>query len=214
LLEVIDNGPGIDPAVKERIFDPYFTTKPVGEGTGLGLATVHGIVKSYEGAISVHSELGKGSTFKVYLPAGLKEFETENKLSASIRQGDETILFVDDEDALVEMGYEVLQELGYKVKACGSSQEALEVFQERPGDFDLVITDLTMPQMNGIELSRNLIRLRPDIPIILCTGFSGKITPESAKAAGIKAVLMKPLVIANLAETIRAMLDDGVYRET
>ena len=214
MLEVIDTGSGIDPSVKERIFDPYFTTKPVGEGTGLGLATVHGIVKSYEGAITVHSEVGIGSRFTVYLPSGLKEFEAENKLSASIRQGDETILFVDDEAALVEMGNEVLQELGYTVKACGSSQEALEVFRKHPGDFDLVITDLTMPQINGLELAKNMIRIRADIPIILCTGFSGKIKPEIAEAAGIKAVLMKPLVISNLAETIRGVLDDGVTRDT
>lgn len=207
-LSVSDTGHGIRPAIMERIFDPYFTTKGVGEGTGLGLAVVHGIVKGHGGAISVDSQVGRGTTFHVLLPK--IEGEPESKVSTyeSLPKGSERILFVDDEQAIVEAFHPLLERLGYNVITRASSYEALKAFRASPEEFDLVITDQTMPGMTGEAFARELMAIRPDIPVILCTGFSDLINAETAMAMGIKAFVMKPVVLRVMARTIRRVLDE------
>jgi PAS domain S-box-containing protein len=206
-LTVSDNGHGMTPEVKERIFDPYFTTKEKGEGTGLGLAMVHGIVKSHGGTITVYSEPEMGSTFHVYLP--IMETETDQATGSDeiIPTGSERILFVDDEQPIVDIAKQMVEQLGYSVVTRTSSLEALELFRTKPDEFDLVITDMTMPNMTGEELANELMFIRPDIPIILCTGFSRSVTEKKAKAMGIQAFIMKPILRQELAETIREVLD-------
>jgi CheY-like chemotaxis protein len=205
-LTVCDTGCGIEPTIMARIFDPYFTTKEVGKGTGMGLAVVHGIVKHHGGAISAQSELGQGASFQVYLPVREAETALASPQTVSLSSGQERILFIDDEPALVSMGKECLERLGYEVVTETSSREALTLFIRQPERFDLVITDMTMPGMTGKRLAEELRRIRPDIPIILCTGFSNHLNEEQAKAIGMCALLMKPFVLRELAETVRAIL--------
>ncbi|MGA2403673.1 MAG: PAS domain S-box protein [Syntrophobacteraceae bacterium] len=205
-LAVSDTGHGIDPAVRERIFDPYFTTKRIGEGTGLGLSVVQGIVRTYGGAITVHSELGKGTTFEVFLRSMEKHTLTLTESREALAAGAERILLVDDENILAELGKELLESLGYKVVAKTSSIEALETFRADPHGFDLVITDMTMPGLRGEELAGEIIALRGDIPVILCTGYSELINETKAREMGIREFVMKPYSIANFAETIRKAL--------
>lgn len=207
-LVVRDTGSGMAPDTIDRIFDPFFTTKKLGEGTGLGLSVVHGIVNQCGGSITVESEPGKSSTFTVYFPK-----ITEGSVPAAVSHealptGDERILFVDDEEALVVMGEELLAELGYEVLSRTSSREALALLKEDPSQFDLVITDQTMPDITGVELAKEMLALRPDMPIILCTGFSHLVDEEAAKAAGIRAFAMKPLTKREIAKTIRRVLDE------
>jgi PAS domain S-box-containing protein len=207
-LTVSDTGHGIEPAIMERIFDPYFTTQEKGKGTGLGLSVVHGIVNTHGGHISVYSEPGKGARFDVFLPlfdsADIKaEIISLDKLAA----GDEHILLVDDEKVVVDVVQQMLERLGYQVTVRTSSIEALEVFRASKDKFDLVITDLTMPNMTGDKLAGELMNIRPDIPIILCTGFSEKMSKERAEALGIKGLLMKPIVKSDLAKTVRELID-------
>jgi PAS domain S-box-containing protein len=211
-LSVSDSGAGIAPAIRDRIFEPYFTTKSKGEGTGLGLATTHGIVKSYGGAIEVYSEVGTGSTFNVYLPLIEDEARTAEIADRVLAGGHECILFVDDEELLVEMGREILGGLGYNVVPHTRSYEALQDFRRNPGKFDLVMTDLTMPELDGLDLASEILTLRPDLPVILCTGFSAKIVPEKARRVGIRQVLMKPLLSATLAQAVRQALDENKKR--
>jgi PAS domain S-box-containing protein len=207
LLSVSDTGQGMTPMVLERIFEPYYTTKEKGEGTGLGLSVVHGIVKNYGGTITAYSELGKGSTFHVYLPVIQEKAEApEIDEIAPIPTGNERILFIDDEPALVEIGKQMLERLGYKVTTRTSSLEALELFKAKPDQFDLVITDMTMPYMTGDKLSREFMQIRPDTPIIICSGYSERISEERAKEMGMRAFVMKPLVMRDLANTIRNVL--------
>jgi CheY-like chemotaxis protein len=205
-LTVRDTGGGIAPAIMGRIFDPYFTTKEVGKGTGMGLAVVHGIVTHHGGAISVQSVLGQGASFQVYLPVREAEPLLASPPTVSLVSGQERILFIDDEPALVNMGKEFLERLGYDVVTETSSREALALFTRQPDRFDLVITDMTMPGMTGEGLAQELRRIRPDIPIILCSGFSHYLNEEEAKAIGICAFLMKPFVLQDLAETVRTVL--------
>ena len=206
-LTVVDTGHGMDRATIERIFDPFFTTKKPGEGTGMGLAVVHGIVKSCGGAIVVDSDPGEGATFEVFLPRIEGDFLPETDLAAPMATGNERILFVDDEEDLVDMAQQMLERLGYSVVATTSSLEALEVFKAEPDHFALVITDQTMPHMTGADLAKELMRIRPDIPIILCTGFSEVITAEEAKAIGIREFVMKPFATREIAEIARHVLD-------
>ena len=206
-LTVSDTGPGISTHTIERIFEPYFTTKLKGEGTGLGLAVVHGIVKDHGGTISVNSKPGNGTTFDVYLPIIEKKAGTQTGTDKPLPSGDEHILFVDDEKPLVDLGKRMLEKCGYEVTARTGSVEALELFKARADKFDLVITDLTMPNMTGKELAKAVLQVRPQIPVILCTGFSEVITAESARALGIRAYLMKPLTMRDLAGTVREVLD-------
>ncbi|MCX5853722.1 MAG: PAS domain S-box protein [Deltaproteobacteria bacterium] len=206
-LTVVDTGCGMDGFIVEKIFDPFFTTKGPGEGTGLGLSVVYGIVKNYGGVIDVSSEPGKGTTFRVYLPLIETNERVEEKVSAAVPGGDERIMFVDDDPALVEVGRMMLTSLGYQVTSRTSSVDALEAFRVRPFDFDLVITDMTMPNMTGIDLAREVLKIRPDIPIILCTGFSEIISEEKAKGVGIRRFVMKPIFKMELAEVIREVLN-------
>ncbi len=206
-LTVSDTGHGMDRAVMKRIFDPFFTTKGPGEGTGMGLAVIHGIVKSHDGAITVHSELGKGTTFQVFFPTIESKVTAEPEHFAPLLLGNERILFVDDEEALVGMGQQMLESLGYEIVARTSSIDALKVFRTQPDKFDLVITDMTMPNMTGAELAKKIMRIRSDIPIVLCTGFSEVISEEKAKAIGIREFVMKPIIRQKIAKIIRRVLD-------
>ena len=209
-LAIQDSGHGIPPEYMERIFDPYFTSKEKGEGTGLGLAVVHGIISSHGGAITVESEVGEGTTFHVLFPklnpasAPLKAATVKKPLR---QEGTERILFIDDEPALIDIGKEILSSLGYRVTSCTSSEEALTRFQSNPADFDLVITDLTMPVMTGDLLAKELMQIRPELPVILFTGYSDLVSRERFNALGIRDCLMKPLTRKDLAESIRRILD-------
>jgi CheY-like chemotaxis protein/two-component sensor histidine kinase len=208
-LRVSDTGEGMDPEVLKRIYDPYFTTKGPGKGTGLGLAVVHGIVQSHRGKIGVVSEPGKGTTFDIYFPqadaaAGLPGNEKTEPLPLG---GQERILLVDDESAILEIGQKILDHLGYEIVTRTNGVEALELFRRNPERFDLVITDMTMPNMTGDRLSRELLKIRPELPIILCTGFSESISEEKARSLGVREFVMKPLVMKDLAKAIRRSLD-------
>lgn len=204
---VRDTGYGMTPDVVKRIFDPYFTTKEKGVGTGLGLAVVHGIVKKYGGAIKVESEAGKGTTFHIYLPKADITAPIRTEPPLSITGGSEKILFVDDEKMLVAIGQQTLQRLGYEVVSRTSPIEALELFKAKPDHFDLVITDQTMPGMTGDGLARELMNIRPALPVIICTGYSQSIDQERAKQIGVKAFVMKPILINEIAAAVRKALD-------
>jgi CheY-like chemotaxis protein len=212
-LTIRDTGHGMSAEIVDRIFDPYFTTKEKGEGTGLGLAVVHGIVKSYGGVITVDSETGKGSTFNIYLPAIEKKIEGEKGTREAIPKGHQRILFVDDEPSLVDIGRKMLEHLGHEAIVRTSSLEALEAFRNNPEKFDLVITDKTMPQMTGFDLARELKQIRPDIPIILCTGFSDTTDSDEAKAMGISGLVMKPIVMREMAKIIKRVSDEELSSE-
>lgn len=208
-LTVTDTGHGMDAAVKERIFDPYFTTKGSGEGTGLGLAVVQGIVRGHGGMISVDSEPGQGTTFNVFLPQIAHEIVHEHETSWVLPTGSERVLFVDDEHVLAELGKEMLEALGYAVTTMTNAHDALNAFRNRPEAFDLVITDMTMPGLTGRELAKELMALKPDLPVILCTGFSELVNANEVKESGIRELVMKPYAINNLAVTIRQVLHDS-----
>jgi PAS domain S-box-containing protein len=207
-LMVKDTGRGIEPELLDKIFEPYFTTKDVDKGTGMGLALVHSIVQGYGGKIKVQSEVGKGTTFHVYLPLAKEKKGTlkERKDTVQIPRGTERVLLVDDEKCAVDAIAPMLESLGYKVTARTSSVEAFEVFRNRPEDFDLVITDMTMPNMTGKDMAGKIMAIRSDIPVILCTGFSERIDEDSAKVMGIRAFLMKPVLMKEMANTIREIL--------
>jgi PAS domain S-box-containing protein len=205
-ISVKDTGYGMAPDLMKRIFDPYFTTKEKGVGTGLGLAVVHGIVKKYGGTIQVESELGKGTTFHIYLPKADIAAPIKAEQPIPVMGGSERILFVDDEKMLVDIGQQALQRLGYDVVSRTSPIEALELFKAKPDFFDLVITDKTMPGMTGDALARKLMSIRPDLPVIICTGYSQAIDQERARQIGIKAFVMKPILIHEIAAAVRKAL--------
>jgi PAS domain S-box-containing protein len=207
-LTVTDTGCGMDDKTVANIFDPYFTTKGLGEGTGLGMSVVHGIVNTHGGAVTVESEPGKGTTFHVYFPIIERDEETQEETEGPLPTGNERILWVDDEPLIVEIGREILGPLGYDVVTRTSSVEALALFKTDPDRFDLVVTDMTMPHMTGDKLAREMMNIRPAIPIILCTGFNKMISENKAEEIGIRAFLMKPLVRKDLAETVRKVLGD------
>ena len=206
-ISVHDTGSGISPDFIGKIFEPYYTTKNVGEGTGLGLAIVHGIVKSYDGDIKVESNPGKGTTFHVYLPLVDTEILDHDDTTSDIQRGTESLLIVDDEKAAVDISCKMFEKLGYRVTAITSSIEALEVFRNNPENFDLVITDMTMPNMTGEDMAKEIMSIKPGIPVILCTGFSDKIDEKKAKAMGIACFIMKPIIISEIAKNIREVLD-------
>jgi PAS domain S-box-containing protein len=208
-LTVRDTGHGIPPEVQDRIFDPFFTTKGIGEGTGMGLAVVHGIITNYGGIIQIESQAGKGTTFDIFIPIIEKETDIQAAEQSSVPHGSERILFVDDEEIMVDVGRQMLERLGYRVTVKSSSVEALSLFKARQDEFDLVITDMTMPILTGDRLAVKLMAIRPDIPVILCTGYSAQVSEEKAKSLGIKAFVMKPLVRISLANTIRRVLDEN-----
>ena len=210
ILTVSDTGSGISPDIMDKLFDPYFTTKEQGKGTGLGLSVVHGIVKGYGGDIKVYSELGKGTSFHVYLPVINKTAEiagTEN--NRPLPTGDERILVVDDEAPIIQLEEALLKKLGYEVSSRTGSIDALEKFKMDPYAFDLVLTDMSMPNMTGEKLAREMIAIRPDIPVILCTGFSERLDEKKAEDIGVKDFLMKPIVNRDIAETVRKVLDEA-----
>ncbi|WP_454063968.1 response regulator [Candidatus Nitrospira salsa] len=210
-LTVKDSGPGMTAEVVERMFDPFFTTKPTGEGSGMGLAVVHGIITTHGGSILVESAPGIGTKIEVYIPTIQTAIWDVFSTKASIPNGKESILFVDDEETIVRLGQELLTHLGYTVTIRTSSVEALDLFRSDPHRFDLVITDQTMPTMPGDALARELLRIRPELPIILCTGFSHVVSAEKAKSMGIRGYLMKPLAIRDLAPIVRHVLDEQPY---
>jgi len=208
-LIVKDSGSGIDPIIYDKIFDPYFTTKEVGKGTGMGLAVVHGIIKNHKGEISVISDFGKGTKFTILLPT-ITEQPQQNTEILPIKSnpiGNETILFVDDEEALVDMAKMILERLGYTVQTSTNPVEALATFEANPTLFDLVISDMTMPQMSGAKLSEKLKEIQNNIPIIICTGHSSFIDEEKSKDIGISAFAMKPITMSEIARLIRTVLD-------
>jgi CheY-like chemotaxis protein/anti-sigma regulatory factor (Ser/Thr protein kinase) len=207
-LTVKDTGIGMDKYVAEKIFDPYFTTKDKEKGTGLGLSIVHGIVTKIGGQIKVYSEPGEGTTFSVYLPV-IEEAQNiiETHSDTAVLRGNERILLVDDEEPIVEMEKQMLERLGYQIKARTSSIEALATFRVSPDQFDIVITDMTMPNMAGDKLSMELKKIRQDIPIIICSGFSELMSEEKATALGINGFLTKPVLMKDLANKIRDILD-------
>ena len=209
-LSFADTGMGMRKDVMNRIFEPFFTTKEKGKGTGMGLSVVHGIITGMSGAIQVYSEPGKGTEFRVYLPVvGNASEKQEPKTDEPLPGGCERLLLVDDEEGIIVVEKQVLERLGYQVTSRTSSIEALEAFRANPNKFDLVITDMSMPKMPGDKLANELIKIRPDIPVLLCTGFSETMTDEKMKSLGLKGVLMKPMMMKDLAQKIREVLDGG-----
>lgn len=209
MLKVADSGHGMDKQTQARIFDPYFTTKKQGEGTGLGLSVVNGIIKSYGGLISVYSEVGYGSTFNIYLPCcGEVAEEVPERQKAALPTGTEHVLVVDDELQVGQMTAEMLQTLGYRVSLYTRAADALQAFAQDPLRYGLVVTDMTMPKMTGLDLLKKLRDLRADIPVILCTGFSELINEQKALRAGFQKYLMKPVVLSEMAFAARDALSN------
>ncbi len=208
-LIVKDSGAGIDPEIRHKIFDPYFTTKDVGKGTGMGLAVVHGIVKNHNGAIFIDSEPGEGTSFTILFPAIAEEPQQHIKVTVAEFDppGKETILFVDDEEALADMSKIILEKLGYTVHTSTNPEQALSLFKADPNYFDLVISDMTMPHMSGVKLSEELKKVQKDVSIIICTGHTSLIDEEEAKNIGISALAMKPIMMSEIAKLIRSVLD-------
>jgi CheY-like chemotaxis protein len=210
-IQVRDTGDGIPDEIRKRIFEPYFTTKEMGEGTGLGLSTVHGILKAHGGGLTLESEVEKGTTFRVYLPAlDCVTPPVERGEPAESLRGSERILFVDDEAALVEIAREALEELGYRVTAMTNPVEALERLRSDALAFDVLITDLTMPRLTGLQLAREARRIRADMPMILCTGYRQVAKPEDIEAAGIGSIILKPATPKDLAQALRRLVDRGI----
>ncbi len=211
LLSVSDTGHGIAPEVMEKIFDPYFTTKKIGEGSGMGLSIVHGIIKNHGGDITVLSKPGQGTTFNIYLPrvTGIPNVQKYGSLE-KIPKGNEHILVIDDEEQMVAMMNVLFQSLGYQVSGYTSSIDALQMFTKHSEDIDLVVTDMTMPKMTGLELAENLLSIKSDIPIILCTGYSEALDKKTGEAAGIKEYISKPIDMKSIALAIRKVLDHGI----
>ena len=208
-ITITDTGKGIPEEIQPFIFEPYFTTKPPGEGTGLGLSVVHGIVKERGGDIKVESSANAGTTFTIYLPAIKSETAQRAPQSSDIQTGTERILFVDDERSITRMASQILERMGYTVTTFTGSMDALAYFRAAPNDFDLVITDMTMPQMTGDRLAAEVMKIRPELPVIICTGFSKKLSDEQVQALGIKAVAMKPIAREDLSKTVRKVLDEA-----
>ena len=207
LLTVSDTGIGIPKDLLEKIFDPYFTTKKESKGTGLGLSIVHGIVKGYKGDIRIYSEPGKGAEVRVYLPIVKTNAEKKDIEQTLIPGGAERLLLVDDEAPIVRMEKQMLERLGYRITTRTGSVEALEAFKANPDDYDLIITDMNMPNMTGVRLASEIRKIRPDAPIIICTGFSEQINEKQCKALGIQGYVMKPIIKRDIAETIRKVID-------
>jgi CheY-like chemotaxis protein len=209
VLRVSDTGCGIEPELIDAVFDPFFTTKPRGEGTGMGLALVYSIANNHQGAVQVESARCEGATFTVYFPAVYRQAAEQAGLVEELPTGSEAVLFVDDEEMLSDLGPKMLESLGYRVTSKKSSSEALEEFKKNPRGFDLVITDQSMPGKTGFEIAQEMLLIRPDLPVILCTGFSQSVPEETARARGIRQYLLKPYGRKQLAETVRRALDSA-----
>ncbi|HEU5081105.1 MAG TPA: ATP-binding protein [Opitutaceae bacterium] len=207
-LAVADTGRGMDEATMARIFDPFFTTKNVGEGTGMGLAVVHGIIQSLGGMITVDSRVGHGTTFAIHIPATMANPTPAVDPTAEVRRGNgERILVVDDEPLIATMTARSLEHLGYAVTSFNDPVDALAAVQSDPKKFDLVVTDLTMPMMRGTELAEKILKIRPDVPILLITGYSATLSAESARNVGIREMLFKPLTLQTLSEVVHRSLE-------
>ncbi len=210
-LSVCDTGQGVPDEIKEKVFDPFFTTKEPGKGTGLGLSVIESIVKQHGGDISLLSEAGKGASFDIFFPAPKK---LENKApvpeKSILRHGTERVLVVDDEFMITDLYKNFLNELGYSVTVFNCPQEALNNFSSNPDDFDVVFTDFSMPKLSGIQLSSELLKIRPNLPIIVATGYSQTITSQKALSHGIKAFMLKPVLLDKLADVIRDALEPQV----
>jgi nitrogen-specific signal transduction histidine kinase len=206
LLTVSDTGHGMERGVMDRIFDPFFTTKKAGEGTGMGLSVVHGIVKRHGGTLTVSSQVGQGTVFHLFFPK-VEDAKKDSLESLSVvSKGKGRVLFVDDEQTLVELVQQILEYLGYEVISRTNPMEALELFRSQPDRFDLVITDYTMPQMTGVALAKEILNIRPDAPIILCTGYNEMVTEENARLTGVREFIMKPVTINELSKKVAAAL--------
>ena len=206
-LSITDNGIGMDASLIQRIFEPFFTTKPKGKGTGMGLAVVHGIVKDHGGDIVVESNPGEGTTFTILLPKSVTRQAAESTPAPELLRGSEHLLLVDDEPSLLDMGQKILSSLGYTVTTANSSLDALESVRHAPSAFDAIISDHTMPHMTGLEMAKAMLKLNQSARIVLCTGHSDSLTPEKVAAAGIRALLYKPIQKSEFARTIRYVLD-------
>jgi two-component system cell cycle sensor histidine kinase/response regulator CckA len=206
-ITITDTGTGMDAKTRERIFDPFFTTKAMGRGTGLGLATVYGIIRGHKGMINVYSEPGHGSTFTIYLPASEKEVIHERADSGKIVKGTETILVADDEQVILEVSTEMLTSLGYRIYAAGSGQEALAVFMEKRNEIDLVILDMIMPGISGGETFDRLRKISPEIKVLLSSGYSINGEAKTIMERGCNGFLQKPFHLEKLSSKIREMLD-------
>ena len=207
-LGIKDTGEGIEPENMDRIFDPYYTTKEVGKGTGMGLSIIHGIVKRHSGGIRVESALGKGTLFEIYFPALEKAAEEEKEPEGEIRGGSERVLFVDDEESMVNLNRQRLERLGYQVKTTTKPMEALEWFKADPDQFDIIITDMTMPRMTGDRLAAEVLKIRPHVPLIISTGYSERMSAKKVEALGVRKCIEKPIDLRNLASSLREVLDE------
>jgi CheY-like chemotaxis protein len=206
-LSISDTGHGMEASTQERIFEPFFTTKAPGEGTGLGLAIVHGIMRAHEGIIQVYSQLGQGSVFHLYFPVVEGEASSLDVKTQEIPLGNgQAVLVVDDEPAVLGLAKNLLSRLNYRPQVFLHPLEAVEAFRRDPGQCQIVLTDLTMPKLSGLELARQMHQIRPEIPIILSTGFSGELTQEQSRQAGIGYVLRKPYNLRELAQALHASL--------
>jgi CheY-like chemotaxis protein len=213
-LTVADTGRGMEPETLQRVFEPFFTTKAPGEGTGLGLAVVHGIVEDHDGAITVESRVGEGTTFRIYLPEHAAiGCEAEPEGQALPRGAGERILLVDDEEMIADAAGQLLKRLGYRVTMRTDPRAALAEFGAAPAAFDLVVTDLTMPHVTGIEVAQTMLGERPELPVLLASGFSGGWTAESVRALGLRGLMSKPLTSVALARSVREALDGGAGGE-
>ena len=191
----------------ERIFEPFFTTKPIGKGTGLGLAVVHGIIQSHDGVITVESEVGRGTTFRLYFPAQASRADlSETSANPAATGTGQKILLLDDEPALTFAFQRLLERLNYRVTVCNRARDAVSLFCAAPMEFDLVITDLTMPEMNGMEVARQIHARRAEVPIVLVSGLTPELTPENLQAAGILALLEKPVALTALTDVLQRAL--------
>jgi signal transduction histidine kinase/CheY-like chemotaxis protein len=210
-LSVTDTGCGIDPAIRDRIFEPYFTTKQKGQGTGMGLAMVHGIISRQGGELEVESQVGQGTTFRIFLPVSNETTSIDQVVNMEdMVRGRERILLIDDEEQVVAVTGELLESLGYTVTGKTSARESLLLFLKSANEFDLVITDLTMPYLTGLELCKKMKEIRPNIPIILFTGYLEEFSSEAAREAGVDAFFMKPVSFKEMAKIVRKVLDTGV----
>jgi CheY-like chemotaxis protein len=212
-LTVGDTGSGMDAYTRKRIFEPFFTTKAPGEGTGLGLAVVHGIVRDHEGSIAVESRLGQGTTFELHFPEHPSELSNDVELASTLERGQgEHVLLVDDEPALRHSISRLLERLGYKVTSLPSPAEALQLFWGDKAAFELVLTDLSMPGMTGVDMAKEMLAARPEVPIVVMSGFTATWTPEALQALGVRRLLGKPITAALLASTVRETLDEPLPR--
>ncbi|HRE82691.1 MAG TPA: response regulator, partial [Opitutaceae bacterium] len=211
-LGISDTGHGMDVATLARIFDPFFTTKAPGEGTGLGLAVVHGIVQSHEGVITVYSQPGEGTQFHLYFPAHVSESLAEARPHPAVQPGrGERVLLIDDEWSLALLGKKILERLGYSVDEHTVANEAIAAFAADPKKYALVITDLTMPEMTGTSVAQRIMEISPHTPVLLTTGYSASLTREKIRELGIRDMLLKPFDINQLAATVRQVLEEGKH---